>query len=328
MAKIFCTRCGREVVAGMRFCGGCGQALPVTATSVFEGVTAATVFEQPLSAPTPVELLESAAKEPAPRVTSHAPTVILDSSYTEPFSAEPASASQWQPVKETAPYWTDSSAIRTASAPPAEPHEQSTAKIVLLAVGVAAAVMAAAGGGWAWYVHVHKGVSSGTGPVAQATQPTPLPTAQEQASTVPVIMEPISKPPAGVLAPVAPPAQKIPDSHAPSVPIQPRSSSHSGHGHPVAPTPAYQPTPASPAQLPPQNAQGRSGVRHYDGPPVPHGGTVVFDNLPKERLKFTFDHTLWQLTIRSNPDGTKKITMISLASGPQPRCDLGWEIVE
>jgi hypothetical protein len=55
---------------------------------------------------------------------------------------------------------------------------------------------------------------------------------------------------------------------------------------------------------------------------------VVFDNLPKERLKFTFDHTLWQLTIRSNPDGTKKITMISLASGPQPRCDLGWEIVE
>jgi hypothetical protein len=55
---------------------------------------------------------------------------------------------------------------------------------------------------------------------------------------------------------------------------------------------------------------------------------VVFDNLPKARLKFTFDHALWQLTIKSNPDGTKKITMISLAPGSQSSCDLGWEIVE
>jgi hypothetical protein len=328
MANISCTKCGREVVAGKRFCGGCGQALPVTATTVVEGVTAATVFEQPLSAPTPEELPETTAKEPASSVISHAPTVILDSSYAEPFSAEPASTSQWQPVKETASYWTDSSAINNASAPPAEPGDQSTTKIVLLAVGIAAAILVAAGGGWAWYVHVHKGVRGEAGPVAQAPQPTPLPTVQEHASAVPVIMEPISKPPAGVPIPAAPPAQKIPDSHAQSVPIPPRSSSQSGHGKPVAPTPAFHPTPATPEQLPAQNNQGRSGVRHYEGPPVLHGGTVVFDNLPKERLKFAFDHTLWQLTIKPNPDGTKKITMILLAAGPQPSCDLSWEIVE
>jgi hypothetical protein len=83
--------------------------------------------------------------------------------------------------------------------------------------------------------------------------------------------------------------------------------------------------PSAPA---PQLSQGRSGIRHYEGPPVPHGGTVVFDNLPKARLKFTFDNSLWQITIKPNPDGTKKVIMISRAQGSQSSCDLGWEIVE
>jgi hypothetical protein len=69
-------------------------------------------------------------------------------------------------------------------------------------------------------------------------------------------------------------------------------------------------------------------VLHYRGAPVPHGGTVVFDNLPKARLKFVFDHALWQLTIKPNPDGTKKVVLTSLAQGYQTSCDLGWEITE
>jgi len=312
-----CKHCGAALAPGKRFCKQCGQ--PADATAA-----AAPVFEQPLSPPAPVVLPDTAAIEPAPSVASHAPTVILDSSNFEPYSAEPASASQWEPVKQAASYWSDSSAASTESAPLAEPRDQSTTKIVLLAVGIAVVVLAAAGGGWAWYVHAHKGVSSGAGQVAQAPQPA----VQEQASTVPVIMEPISKPPAGIPAPDAPPTKETPTSNLPPVPIQPRSSSQSKHGSPAAPTPAFHPTPASPAQLPAQNNQGRSGVRHYQGPPVPHGGTVVFDNLPKARMKFTFDHTLWQLTIKSNPDGTKKITMISLAPASQSSCDLGWEIVE
>ena len=80
--------------------------------------------------------------------------------------------------------------------------------------------------------------------------------------------------------------------------------------------------------LPKQLTQERSGIRHYEGPPVPHGGTVVFDNLPKARLRFAFDHALWQLTIKPNPDGTKKVILISLAQGSQSSCDLGWEIIE
>jgi len=61
---------------------------------------------------------------------------------------------------------------------------------------------------------------------------------------------------------------------------------------------------------------------------VPHGGTVVFDNLPKARLKFTFDHAAWQLAIKPNQDGTKKVVLSSLAQGYQSSCDLGWEIIQ
>jgi hypothetical protein len=70
------------------------------------------------------------------------------------------------------------------------------------------------------------------------------------------------------------------------------------------------------------------GQLHYQGVPVPHGGTVAFDKLPKARLRFTFDHAAWQLIIKANPDGTKRVILISLAPGYQSSCDLGWEIVE
>ena len=59
-----------------------------------------------------------------------------------------------------------------------------------------------------------------------------------------------------------------------------------------------------------------------------HNGVVVFDHLPQARLRFTFDHQAWSLIIKANPDGTKKVTMISQAPGFQTTCDLGWEIVE
>lgn len=102
--------------------------------------------------------------------------------------------------------------------------------------------------------------------------------------------------------------------------------------HPVAvePSPAVRP-PLSPVQeeIPhTAPAKDRSGVLHYYGSPVALGGTVVFDNLPEARLKFTYDHSGWQLIIKHNQDGTKWVTMISIKHGFQTRCDLGWEIVE
>lgn len=86
--------------------------------------------------------------------------------------------------------------------------------------------------------------------------------------------------------------------------------------------------PAQVQQLTPEPAQARSGLLHYYGPPVAYGGQVVFDNLPKARLRFTYDRTGWQLTIKIYPDGTKWVTLTSLKQGIQTSCDLGWEIVE
>ena len=92
---------------------------------------------------------------------------------------------------------------------------------------------------------------------------------------------------------------------------------------------AQPPESAATPQLPPsQSPAPRSGVLHYQGSPVPYNGVVVFDHLPQARLKFTFDRQAWSLTIKTNADGTKKVTMISQASGYQTSCDLGWEIVE
>jgi len=61
---------------------------------------------------------------------------------------------------------------------------------------------------------------------------------------------------------------------------------------------------------------------------VPFGGVVVFDNLPNARLKFSFDRSAWQPTIKVNTDGTKTLTLTSLKQGYQTRCDAGWEILE
>ena len=74
--------------------------------------------------------------------------------------------------------------------------------------------------------------------------------------------------------------------------------------------------------------QPATGMLHYQGPPVPYGGTVVYDHLPKARLKFSFDATAWRMVIQINPDGTKKVTLISLKQGFQSTCDVGWQVVE
>jgi hypothetical protein len=55
---------------------------------------------------------------------------------------------------------------------------------------------------------------------------------------------------------------------------------------------------------------------------------VVFDHLPKSRLRFVYDRQGWMLTIKANPDGTKRVTMTSQKAGYQTYCDLSWEIAE
>ena len=61
---------------------------------------------------------------------------------------------------------------------------------------------------------------------------------------------------------------------------------------------------------------------------MPYNGVVIFDHLPQARLRFNFNRQAWSLTLKLNPDGTKRATLISLVQGYQTSCDLGWELAE
>ena len=197
-----------------------------------------------------------------------------------------------------------------------------------LMIGIAAGVLVVAVSGWVWYAHAHRCVSCAVKSTAATTQST----AQRVTFETPGTTAQPAKPPADtaeVVVAEAPPATPQPaPSPAPATPIQPPSPSP-GHGNPAAPTPKLSVIRA-PSIMPPAPppAQARSGVRRYQGPPVPHGGLVVFDNLPKARLRFTFDRAAWELILKTNPDGTKKAILISQAQGYQSSCELGWELVE
>jgi hypothetical protein len=194
---------------------------------------------------------------------------------------------------------------------------------------IIAAVLLVCGGGWAWYLHTHLCGSCGvktavapqqsiaqtqaaTGNSASAPEQQAKPAAGSATATAPNPPQPVS-----AQQNITPPAAQTVATAPKSLPGARKSlpgAYVAGNGN--------QPAQAQPSQ------SARSGVLHYTGQPVPYGGVVVFDNLPRERLKFTFDRTAWQLILKPNPDGTKKAILNSLRQGYQTSCDLGWQIVE
>ena len=312
--------CGAAVAAGKRFCKQCGQpvdstAIVAVAAPVLKGqsdITAAASVVADLPAAMPVSTLtnEPDVALPIQDVPPGGWTPIHEP--TGPGSQQPPSP----PLAATAIASTE---------PEPEPPRQSKAKLGL-AIGIAAAVVLAAASVLAWHLHSHRGVSTAaqssvepqqstaTPPSiipsaknTQAQEPRPAPGIPEQAAS----SEPKSQSDSGMMTEPGAPSTKTPQS----VIRQPESTT---------PPPKIATTPPSP---PPSTAP-RSGGLHYQGPPVPHNGIVVFDHLPQARLRFTFDHQAWSLTIKPNSDGTKKVTLISQTPGYQTSCDLGWEIVD
>jgi hypothetical protein len=131
---------------------------------------------------------------------------------------------------------------------------------------------------------------------------------------------PTPKPPSTPSYVTSKSAQPSTPSHVSSQFTQPSAPISIEH-HTATNTPA--------PRLAPQPVTSRSGILHYQGRPVPLGGVVYYDNLPKARLKFTFDHSSWQISLRNNPDGTRKgVQLTSIKQGLQANCDLGWEIMQ
>lgn len=330
-----CVQCGESLAPGVRFCKRCGHAIgaaapvvPVKAVQSVQGVSPireATVVDLPLAAPV------VAPDETAPIPDGSALAQEPDAARSADARMETTRTPAWDSAEAGSALQQPSSAVNvspTSPGPLPEPPGQSKAKIgVIFGIAAAVLVLAAAGGGWAWYAHSHRNApSAGKTPNVQQ-QPTVTSPAQDKGGTA--TPEQANKPSAG-----------IPASHNASAP-QPQSNS--GAATPPHPPPAIAahdfaqhadkattPQPAIAPSSPPAPAPAatRTGMLHYQGPPVPHNGMVVFDHLPHARLKFTFDHQAWSVTIKPNPDGTKRVTLISQAPGYQTICDLGWEIIE
>lgn len=157
MANISCTKCGQDVTAGNRFCGGCGQAMPELTPGAQDETMAtagptAPVCGQCGTALTPGKRFCKKCGQP----------VSVATEVTEPTQV---------PVEATVPL----SAISSEAIPEAKPmfgdlsNPEHISKFgnlskaqIGLAVGLAAAVLAVAGGGWAWYAHTHQSIPTNT----------------------------------------------------------------------------------------------------------------------------------------------------------------------
>ena len=340
MASRYCTRCGREAAAGKRFCGGCGQAVPDEASA-----RRATVVEA--AAPGNFGTAESGAASSAlcgkcgaalmtgkrfciqcgQAVAGAAEVAAAGASLAEPLERpaarktevveQAAPIPEWKPVEPPLP-----------PAPvlpgPLPGRDEAPKRMIGAAIGFAAVVLLGACGAWAWHVYAHR---AGTQPAAATA---PAQSASPGGSPAP---GEAAKPSAGTPAPKAAAMPQMPAGAAPApapVPVPAPSVARQDagplrHGDPAGPTPVFHP---AQTQLPAQPAPNHSGLLHYQGPPVAYGGTVVFDNLPKARLRFSFDNAAWRMTIKVSPDGSKRVILVSLKQGYQTSCELGWEIVE
>ncbi len=334
-----CLRCGAALTPGRRFCKQCGRAVnskaPVSQVKAVPSGQGgqATVLDLPPEVPAsgPAEIPVSAEDASSPVHGSAPPEQEPDVALHANDELAAASISEPEELRSPLPL---SPPLTAAFPAPPEPLSVSShqRKVKMgLAIGITAAVLVATGGFLAWHFYSHPGVSSSAAAPQEPEQITVTPPAQNQNQQTTATPEQQRKPAPGIAenpAPAAPQSQSGSGTSpvSPTLPTNPpqRSDQYSA-------TLTPQPEPGLPPVTPPQPPvilAPRSGILHYQGPPVPHNGTVVFDNLPQARLKFNFDHQAWSLIIKANRDGTKKVTLISQAPGYQTTCDLGWEIVE
>jgi hypothetical protein len=333
MASKFCTKCGAPTIDGKRFCGKCGQ--PLASSAVVADVTGQAVEAVAVQlAPNPADSVSVAAitpslqtelrEEPLPSsVDAQVVNPALVSSVNE-FVPAVAASSPIPPVANEA-----SSPVAPVAAEPGGPvvtspiRTRPVAQTALIAGGVALALILALSAVW---VHVSHFRAKRAAIAAESAQPL------TGASTTSDFSGSGNKPSA---ATQAAPTPNVP---APSGQVQQQPSPSSANVVPEKKAPAAPaPVQLSNANIPPNPpgqqreaapAMPTSGVLHYSGPPVPFGGTVVFANLPGERLSFIFDHQAWQPLISHQPDGAQKLTLRSLKQGVQTQCDVGWKVIK
>jgi len=360
--EMTCAQCGFPVISGKRFCTQCGQQVTQAASplGLDDALTEKTVPTPPPSAesvPVFVSEPELTLNEPGSVVEAPAPAAMVEIPQPPPQEAVDAGTSASAlfhklaaapetpaiEVERTAPPQEEPALAETAipvivpdPVAPTEPPPIPTPEVddslsahlpdtktpeqksswrmpVLVSVAVLCILGAAAGGIW-WH----------TSHAKKTTTPVPGLTSASNGAAV----TGAPKPSAAI---VETEPQPLPEP-AKIVVNKPRVDSGNETRADVAvprvrqDSTLRQPPPPSPEPVP---VQPTSGTLHYSGPPVRYGESIAFANLPHDRLRFTFDHQSWQPLISHQPDGTQKLTLISIRHGEeQTHCDVGWEIVK
>jgi hypothetical protein len=292
MENTFCTQCGKQLTEGKHICSAC-----VTAPENSS--------------------LEIQSSQPPPLISATAPDFPITDSLTEASpiitADSPSSTFSVSPIQEAKPNSTPIFGISLAA----------VLVLALCALG--------------WYEYSHRMLPPNTASALQLQNSAP----KQQPQTSDIISPPVllSKPSPAVplntnsnishTTPTPTPTPKPTPTPVPTPTPKPiQAPTHAQITQPSAPISTYNASAPKPAPRPaPQPALANSGALHYQGRPVPYGGVVSFDNLPKARLKYTFDHSSWRISLTNNPDGTRKgVQLTSIKQGLQTNCDLGWEI--
>jgi hypothetical protein len=293
MSAPFCTGCGATITAGTRFCVKCGQ---------------------PIGHAAPPPVGQTAKLPPPPPPPPMAPT----------------EAHSWAPPPPPPPPVAQQPYAAPPFVPQSVPQPVKGGSGAGLWIGILVVLLLVGGAAGYWYLlrsrpHTDSGVEvaagpTGTAPVQAAPQATPTPTSSRPAPT------PTPESSTLVAAPTPnPTSEAIPENpdFAKKSPSQPKSQPAQNRPAAAPPPPAADPPPAPPARA----ARQTSGVLHA-AVEVAQNGEVVFENLPGARLRFIFDHALWQPTISHQANGTQTLVMRSLKQGIQTSCDVRWEIVQ
>jgi len=288
MAAPFCTACGAAVADGTRFCVKCGQ---------------------PVGQAAPASPTQTLVFTPAPAPPSPPPAVAETTVYTPPPPPPPP---QYVPPIAAEPM-----------APPMPTKEGPGAGLWIGIIGILLLI----GGAGLWFYttrgqSAHGVLTAQDAPAPAPASPTPVqpaPTPTPEASTF--VPAPTPNPATDVIPPNPDQAQK--NGAPPPAPGQPSAPKP----QPAQSTPSAAPQADPPPPQPVRTARPTSGVLHA-AVEVAQNGEVVFENLPSARLRFTFDHSLWQPTISRQANGTQTLVMRSLKAGIQTSCDVRWEIVQ
>jgi len=328
-----CTQCGQPLVAGKRFCGKCGQ--PVAAVAPSETPAPSSDSRSLYDAAVP-----SQTAAPAPTASnefSSAPPTLFD----QPTATSPA----WEPeTPASVAFMPNPDSERIGTSWTARLRSISWHNASMLAGGCILVIVTAAIGLWLHHRHTIVGAGASNLVIAGSAAPKSSEPVFATRTANPALAAPPAitsggtseKPSAGKASETS--QQVSPDrvqdqatASDRSLPTVVRPPVTQAHLEVPRNSAAFSQDSSHPNSAPPLAKipePPRNGVLHYNGPPVPYGGTVAFHNLSGGRLRFVFDHTSWQALISRQPDGTQTLTLRSIRHADQAQCDVQWEAVQ